>query len=467
MAQYTISSKTKVAPTRVQRIKNGIEAIAREKPAQLTLMIFFIIIIFVTFLLCLPISTANGDFPKFIDALFTATSAVCVTGLSTVDVANQWSGFGHAVIMVGIKIGGLGFMTLASFLVLAISKSIGLTQKIIIADASQTEKLGEIKRLIKAVMLISAVCELVIFSILLPHLYYSGKYSFAKSVWYSMFTSISTFNNAGFLIFPEGSDFFVKDALSVVIFGLGIFLGSIGFPVMLNVLSNIKSPKNWSLHSKLTLISHFVLLFLGMLSIGVLEWINPHTIAKMSFGSKLANIFLFSAGPRSGGISVIDSDQMHQSSLLIQDILMFIGGGSASTAGGIKLTTVALMILAIVAEARGDSQIQAFGRHIPTTVLRLGVAVTITSIAIVLSATMVILAVTDLRLDSVLFECLSAFGNVGLSMGITSNLPLLAKCVLIILMFVGRVGPITLTVALAMRQQRQVIKYPAEKIAVG
>ena len=190
MAQYTISSKTKVAPTRVQRIKNGIEAIAREKPAQLTLMIFFIIIIFVTFLLCLPISTANGDFPKFIDALFTATSAVCVTGLSTVDVANQWSGFGHAVIMVGIKIGGLGFMTLASFLVLAISKSIGLTQKIIIADASQTEKLGEIKRLIKAVMLISAVCELIIFSILLPHLYYSGKYSFAKSVWSVSYTHL-------------------------------------------------------------------------------------------------------------------------------------------------------------------------------------------------------------------------------------------------------------------------------------
>lgn len=449
----------------LEKLRAWINHLAKERPARLTLAIFALIICLVTSLLMLPFSTRSGVSPHFVDALFNGTSAVCVTGLVTVDTANYWSTFGLLVIMSGIKIGGLGVMTLASILALAVSRHIGLTQRML-AATEKNSNLGDVGVLIKAVIVVSISMEFLIALTLFPRLLVLGK-GVLESAWYSIFMGISIFNNAGFVILPEGLEVYASDWWLVTPIILGTIMGALGFPVILDLSRNWRQPRRLTLHSKLTLTTYFILAFLGTILIGITEWSNPNSLGALETPGRILTSILSGVNARSSGLATIPMSQMGSDTWFLNDILMFIGGGSASTAGGIKVTTLAVMTLAIIAEARGDRDIEAFSRRIPADTVRLAVAVVAIGAFLVGSATTLMLYLTELDLGKVLFEVISAFATVGLSTGITASLPEGAKYVLIAMMFFGRTGTMTLAAALALRQRSRVIRMPEERPAIG
>ncbi|MDO5672631.1 MAG: potassium transporter TrkG [Actinomycetaceae bacterium] len=442
-----------------------VDSVARKAPARLAIGIFAGIVAVSTALLQLPISTASGHRAPFVDSLFTATSAVCVTGLATVETATYWSLFGQVVIMISIKVGGLGVMTLASILALAVSRHIGLTQRMLAATEKQS-KLGDVGSLVRAVVISSIVIEMAIAAVMFPRFLTLGV-GVIRSAWYAVFMAISTFNNAGLVILPEGLTPYAADGWLVFPIALGTVLGALGFPVVLDVRRHWRNPKRLTLHSKLTLSTYGILAVIGSGIVGLLEWNNPDSLGALSFKGKVLTTILSGVNARSSGLATVPTGGMHEATWFLEDILMFIGGGSASTAGGIKVTTLAVMTLAIIAEARGDKDIEAFRRRIPYDVVRLSVAVAAIGAFLVAISTVIMLALTGLSLDRVLFEVVSAFATVGLSTGITPDLPESARYVLVALMFAGRTGTMTMAAALAMRQRLRVIRMPEERPAIG
>lgn len=446
--------------------RESADRIARRYPAPLALMVFGFVILTFAALLSLPAATTTGQRADFADALFVATSAVSVTGLTPVDTATYWSLFGQATILLGIQIGGFGVMTLASILGLAVSRKLGLTAKILTASETKTTKLGEVGSLIRVVVITSLTLESVIALLLLPH-FIAAEESTREAVWHAVFYAVSAFNNAGFLPTSEGLLPHWDSPLLIGPIMLGVFIGSLGFPVILNLARARGNKRLWTLHTKLTVVTSTTLVAVGTVWFLIAEWRNVDTIGHMDFGHKILNSLFLAIMPRSGGFSTIDMSAMHESSWLITDALMFVGGGSASTAGGIKVTTLAVLMLAIVAEARGDRDTDVFHRRIPPDILRLAVAVTFLGATIILISSLVLLELTGMTLDVILFEAISAFATVGLSTGITPVLPDSAKYVLVVLMYVGRVGTMTFGAALALRSRRRVIRLPEERPIVG
>ncbi|MCC2335547.1 TrkH family potassium uptake protein [Cellulomonas wangsupingiae] len=439
---------------------------ARQSPARLALGVFALVIALITALLSAPWATAHGERASFVDALFTATSATTVTGLVVVPTGEYWSAWGLVVILVAIKIGGLGVMTLASLLGMAVSRRIGLTQRLLVSSETKVTRLGEVGSLVRTVIVTSTALEVAIAIILFPRLLVHGE-PVGTAAWHAVFYAVSAFNNAGFVPTAEGLDPFVSDWWMLLPIIVGVFIGSLGFPVILNVAHHLREPRRWNLHSKLTITTSLGLVVFGSVVVAAFEWTNPGTFQPLDApGTTLASLF---AGvmPRSGGFSTVDVGQMHEGTWLLLDALMFVGGGSASTAGGIKVTTLAVMLLAIVAEGRGDRDVEAFGRRIPRETLQVAIAVGFISASIVLVASLLMLAMTGLTLDRILFEVISAFATCGLSTGITADLPTPAKYVLLVLMFIGRTGTMTLAAALALRNRRRVIRYPEERPIVG
>ncbi|WP_296773325.1 potassium transporter TrkG [Varibaculum sp.] len=447
------------------RFKQSIDHLARTSPARLVLILFGAIILVMPLLLSLPIATTTGKPANLVDAIFTSTSAVCVTGLTVVNTASYWSLFGQIVIILGIHIGGLGVMTLASILALAVSRHIGLTQRML-AATEKTASLGKVGGLIRTVIVTSLTCEFILFIALLPR-FITLNESISSAIWHALFQSISIFNNAGFINLPEGMQAHLGDWWMVSPIILGTFLGALGFPVMLDLKENWRSPHRLTLHSKLTITTYTAVWVVTAVVIAFSEWNNQGTFAAMSTGDSLQTSILFGVNSRSSGISTIDVGQMTRGSWFLLDVLMFIGGGSASTAGGIKVSTLAVMILAIIAEARGDRDVEAFHRRIPPSVVRLSVAVTGLGAIIVVTAIFFLLSVTDYSMDVIGFEVISAFATVGLSTGITPDLPIIGKYSLVILMFAGRTGTMTVAAALALRERRRVIRMPEERPIIG
>ncbi|MDO5060642.1 MAG: potassium transporter TrkG [Actinomycetaceae bacterium] len=449
-----------------ERLRQAADYYARNYPARVAVIIFATIIAAVTALLSLPIATTSGQRAPFADALFTATSAVCVTGLVTVDTASYWSPFGQVIIAIGISIGGLGVMTLASALGLAVSHHLGLTQRMLAASETKTSSLGQLGSLLKAVVVTALTVDFVLFLVLLPR-FLTLENDFAHSLWYALFTAISIFNNAGFIIMPGGLTPFISDIWMITPIIFGTFLGAIGFPVMRDLSVNWRTPKRFSLHTKLTLVAYFALYIVNVILVGAAEWQNEKTYGDLSVFDRIMHSLLAGANSRTSGISIIDVGDMTRGTWFIQDIFMFIGGGSASTAGGMKVTTFAILALAVLAEARGDRDIEVFGRRIPPSTVRVAIAVTLIGSFIVATATLVMLLITPFSLDQVLFETISAFGTVGLSTGITPLLPDSGKYLLTLLMFLGRAGTMTFAAALALRTRRRVIRLPEESPIVG
>ena len=458
-------------PTGLRRLLRHMEPLgqiaraARFYPARLAVTVFAAIIMVVTLLLSLPIATASGKQADFLDALFTATSAACVTGLSTVDTAAYWSTFGHVVIILAAAVGGLGVMTLASLLSLAVSRHVGLTQRMLAASENQS-RLGEVGRLLRAVIYTATGCELLLTLMLLPRFLGHGL-DVGHALWYAAFMGLSIFNNAGFVIMPEGLGAYATDWWIGLPIILGTFMGAVGFPVILDIMGRRRRPRTWSLHTKLTLTTYLALTVASTIAIATFEWNNPLTYGSLPTSGKIMTALVNGVNARSSGLSTIPPEHMHEATWFLQDALMFVGGGSASTAGGIKVTTFAVLLLAILAEARGDQDIEAFGRRITPSTVRLSVAVAFIGSSIIGLATLLLLQMTNLSLDRILFEVISAFATVGLSTGITPSLPDGAKYVIVALMFVGRVGTMTAASALALRERRRVIRMPEASPMIG
>lgn len=447
------------------RFRAWFDRVALESPARLTLSGFALTILVFAGLLSLPAATADGERAPFIDALFTATSAVCVTGLTTVDTGTFWSPWGLAIIGAGIKVGGLGIMTLASLAGLAISRRIGLTQRILAAGESRASGLGDLASLLRTVVVVSVSVELLIAAILIPR-FLTLDYGLPKSVGYSLFYGVSAFNNAGFSPDPVGLYPYAGDLWMLVPIGLGVLVGALGYPVYLNLLRE-RRPSKWTLHTKLTLVTVGVLSLISAAMLALFEWTNPDTLGNAGTAKTIGNVFFQSINQRSGGFASFDIGLAREQTWLLEDVLMFIGGGSGSTAGGIRVTTLAVLVLAAWAEARGRRDMEAFGKRIGTEVLRVAVSITLAGLFVVIVATGVFMWQTDIALDRALYEVVSAYATCGLSTGITGSIGDDAKMTLIITMYVGRVGSLTLASALMLNRHRRVIRYPSERPIIG
>ncbi len=369
------------------QVSDRLDAFVAATPARFAILIFLALIMVFTLLFSLPFATSSGQRAPFVDALFTAVSVICVTGLSTVDMATYWSPFGHTLIFIGVEIGGIGVLTLASILGLVISRRLGLRQKLLAAgDANplrmrkgaiaegQAVRLGDTGSLLLTVAVSALVIEGVVALLLFPRMLLQGV-PVLDAAWQSIYISAMAFTNTGFLPTAEGLTPYAGDVWFLSVIMLGVIAGAIGFPVIYVLSRNLTKPRRWSLHVKMTIFTFALLLILGAIAFFALEFNNPATFGGMDPGQRILQSFFLSSMARSGGFSTIDISQLDGSSLLVTDMLMFIGGGSASTAGGIKVTTLAILFLAAFAEARGHDDMEAYERRIPQDVLRLGVSV--------------------------------------------------------------------------------------------
>ncbi|MBO1900504.1 TrkH family potassium uptake protein [Leucobacter weissii] len=456
----------------------------QSSPARFALLIFSALILVWTALLSLPLATRAGTVTPLADAVFTAVSAICVTGLTTLDMASHWSLFGDIVILAGLQIGGIGVLTLASILGLTVTRRLGLRQRLLAASdtnparavkgasESQAVGLGEIGGLLAAVALSLLIIEAALTLLITPRLLAAG-YDIWHALWYGFYLAASAFTNTGFVPMPSGLEPFATDPYMLGVLAIGVFLGSIGFPVIFALYRFVTRSgersrhRRLGLHTKLTLTTTIAFVIVGWLAIAGLEFDNPATFGEETFWQTMMSSGYMSVMTRSGGLGVVDPLDMNGSTMLVLDMLMFVGGGSASTAGGIKVTTIAVLFLAAYAEARGYQDIQVFDRRIPVEVLRLAVSIVIWGSSIVAVATIAIMHLTKLPLDVVLFEVISAFGTCGLSAGVSEELPDAGKYILSATMWAGRVGTVTLAAAVAATSRRRMFRLPEERPIVG
>ncbi len=421
-----------------------------------------------TALLMLPAATRSHRSPAFIDAAFTAVSAICITGLTTVDTQTYWSPLGQVVIMGLFQVGGFGIVTVASFLTLVATGRISLQASLVAGQELHQRNLSDTFRLparIAAVMLgVEAVTAAVL---TLGFRRYTDDWGTA--IWYGIFHAISAFNNAGFALFSNNLMGFVGDPGIVVPICLAIILGGIGFPVLFELARRrrTRGASHWSAHTRLTIYGTLILLGVGILAFALFEWNNPGTIGSMPVGHKLLAALAGGVFPRTAGFNTIDYGSASESTIGVSYLLMFIGGGSAGTAGGVKVGTVGIVIATVVAEMRGEDQVVIAHRAIPTAVQRSAMAIILLGVVAVGVATLLIVVDTRFTLQEVLFETISAFGTVGLSTGITAQLRPESLVVLMILMYVGRVGTISVGTALAVRARHRRYRLPEEQPIVG
>lgn len=448
-------------------------------PSRFAVGIFLALILLFTALFSLPAASADGRVTPFADALFTAVSTICVTGLSTVNMGTHWSAFGHLIVYIGVNVGAMGVLTLASILGLVISKRLGLRAKLIAAgdtnplrahggpvNEGQAVRLGEVGQLLATVALSTLVIEAGLAVLLYPSLLASGVDPWS-ALWEAPYYAAMSFTNTGFAPNAEGIAPFAHNYLFLTLLMAGVFLGSIGFPVIFALWRHHFHVRRWSLHAKLTLITTVILFFAGAAVFLLLEYDNPKTFGGMDAWDTTFQALFLSAMTRSGGFSIIDIGQLHGSSLVVGSMLMFIGGGSASTAGGIKVTTLAVLALAVWSEAKGRPSVQAFGRRIPSDVQRVALSVVAWGSTIVAVSTITIAQITRYPVEYVLFDVVSGFATVGLSTGITQDLPDLAVYVMAATMFMGRVGTVTLAAAVAATSRSQHYSLPVERPIVG
>ncbi len=458
-----------------QRFRN----LTTTSPARYAVLVFTALILVFTALFSLPAAAADGRATPLADALFTAVSTICVTGLATVDMGTHWSPLGHIFVFIGVNVGAMGVLTLASILGLIISKRLGLRAKLMAAGDSnplrvhggpvnegQTVRLGDVGQLLSTVALSTLVIEAALAVLLYPSLIINGVDPLT-ALWEAPFYSAMAFTNTGFSPNPEGLTPFAHDYLMLTVLMTGVFLGSIGFPVIFTLWRHQWHVRRWSLHAKLTLITTVALFFVGAGVFVLLEYNNPKTFGSMDAWDTTFQAFFLSAMTRSGGFSIIDIGDLEGSSLVVGSMLMFVGGGSASTAGGIKVTTLAVLALAVWSEAKGRQSVEAFGRRIPSDVQRVALSVVAWGATIVAVSTITIAQITKAPVQDVLFDVISGFATVGLSTGLTAELPDPAVYVLALTMFMGRVGTVTLAAAVAATSRSQHYSLPVERPIVG
>lgn len=422
-------------------------------PARVFVLVFAIADAIGTGLLMLPVAHSKGNETTFVEALFTSTSALCVAGLAVLDIGDHWSIFGELVILGLIQAGGLGIMTLASLLGMVVVRRFGLKMQLSMQTEIRSPNVGEVRGVAGRIIKASLAVEAVIGVILVVRLLTRYDLPFGEAVYLGVFHAVSAFNNAGLSLFHDSLTRFAADPVILLPVAAASILGGLGFPVLLELRRHLKDHKRWSLHAQLTVVATSLLFVGGVVAITALEWTNPDTLGPMSWPQRLLAGAFHGIMPRSGGFNVVDVGAMDESSLFVTIMLMFVGGGSAGTAGGIKATTFAVIFLVVWSEIRGHPHVHAFGRRISTSAIRQALSLTFLSMTVVVMATVYLLVRTPFATTSVLFEVVSASAVVGLSTGITPDLPPDAHVLLSALMFAGRIGPITFASALALRER--------------
>ncbi|GAA4052859.1 TrkH family potassium uptake protein [Erythrobacter jejuensis] len=440
---------------------------AYRDPIRLIPVLFLGVIALGTLLLSLPIATADGTPTPILTALFTSTSAVAVTGLIVVDTATYWSPFGQGVILLLFQIGGFGIMTAATLFGLMAGRGFGLRDRM----ATQVERsrldVGDARSVLKLVLVITLVVEAIVAVILTARLYVAYDHTFGEALWHGVFHSVSAFNNAGFSSYSDSVMGYQTDAVVLVPIMIAVIITALGFPVMQDLREHRLTWGRWSLHSKITVAGTGILLAIGFASVLAMEWNNPDTLGPMGLGSKLLNSAFHSVMPRTAGFNSLDVGSFEDETLMTNYLLMFIGGGSAGTAGGIKITTFAVLVAIVLSEIARRRDAGLFGRRFGHAIERQALTVVSLAGALIFSATAFLSMTTPLPFEDLLFEAISAFSTVGLSTGVTGELPPSGQLVIIALMFIGRVGTITVATALALGAAPQKFRYPEENPIVG
>ena len=441
---------------------------------QIIMLSFLCVIMISSLLLSLPISSADGNAVSYIDALFTATTATCVTGLVTLPTVSTWSAFGQAVILILIQIGGLGVVTIISALMILLHKRMGIGDRLLLQDAFNLNSLTGIIRFVKKVMsgtfLVESIGALLYMTVFIP------EYG-AKGIWISVFTSISAFCNAGIDIIGESSlcNYATNPMINITT-SLLIILGGIGYIVWWDVVWVAKNTagkshrifKHLRLHSKIAIVTTMILILGGGVLILLFEYDNPMTIGNLSLFDKIQVSLFQSVTTRTAGFATIPQQNLTNASSILCLLLMFIGGSPVGTAGGIKTVTLAVLAVSALATIQNKNEVSLFNRNISRQAINKAVAVTTMSFAIMFASTLLLSAVTDADALDILFETVSATATVGLTRDLTPYLNAAGKMVIIGTMYLGRVGPISLALALNSNKKHQnIIQDPTEEISIG
>ena len=446
--------------------------IRKLQPVQIIALGFMGMILLGACLLTLPVATRSGHSVGFLDALFTSTSAICVTGLITVDTGTVYSIFGQLVILLLIQAGGLGFMTVTTLIFIIIGKRISLSERMVIREQLNEETLSGLVKLIKRVLMVTFITEFIGAALL--SIRFIPDFGLLKGIYFSFFHAISAFCNAGFdlignfqSLMPYANDFIVNFTICAL-----IVTGGLGFIVILDISKKIRSGRKsrLELHTKIVLITTVSLIVLGAIAFFLLEMNNPKTIGSPDLspnGKFFASVFQ-SVTPRTAGYNTIDQNSMGGASKLLTVILMFIGASPAGTGGGIKTTTATVIFLLILAFIRGKKEVNVMHKRLDTGLILRAIVIVLLSLLLVLFVTFILMMTEnkDFTLDKILFEVTSAFGTVGLTCGITPSLSGIGKLLIIMTMYGGRVGLLTLSLALAKHQRTKDarIRYPEGKI---
>jgi potassium uptake TrkH family protein len=439
---------------------------AAHNPAQLVLAAFVTLILIGTALLWLPFAFDSGvDHPGLLDSLFWSTSATTVTGLGTVDVAS-FSLFGELVLLALVQLGGFGIMTIGSVLALVVSRRVGLRQRMLAQAEIGAVDIGELRYLIGAIAKITVLLEASIAAILFIHLANTGDTGVGRAAYSAVFHGISAFNNAGISLYSDSLTQFVDNPLVVFPVTAAFVIGGLGFPILVEFQRRVR-PRKWSLHTRMVLAATAILLIVGPLAVLVFEWTNPGTLGPMSIWDKVQAAWFQGATTRTAGFNTIEIGAQREPTLNVMTALMFIGAGPASTSGGIKVTTWAVLGFAVWSVVRGDKEVTALRRRLPPDLVRQAMTIATLSITAVFTTAVALTAMSTFRLTDTLFEAASAFGTVGLSTGITGDLPGAGQFILILMMIAGRVGPVTFVTALALRHRVRAYRYPEERPIIG
>lgn len=433
-------------------------------PPRVLALGFAGLILLGAFLLNLPIASQDGQSIGFINALFTAASSVCVTGLVVVNTAYHWTLFGQIVIISLIQMGGLGFMTLATIVALILGKKISLKERLVIKEQLNQESMSGLVRLTKYVILATFTIEGI--GALLLATRFIPEYGMKTGIWYSVFHAISAFCNAGFDLLGDSISPYVGDlVINLTICGL-IILGGLGFTVYIDIFRN-KSFRRFNLHTKLVLLISTFLLIAGGLIFYLLEMNNPETLAKLTFSERLLASFFQSTVPRTAGFYSVNMGALYDTSIFLLIILMFIGGSPGSTAGGIKTTTFGALVLTTISVIRGDKDVVVFKKRISYDVINKAIAIIMVELLIVVGVSFILTITESAGFLDLLFETTSAIATVGLTTGITPDLSNFAKVLLSVTMYFGRVGPLTMAFAFSRKHKHVNFKYSEGNIMVG
>jgi trk system potassium uptake protein TrkH len=440
-------------------------------PTQLIVSSFAILILAGAIILNLPVSSRDGQPVGFINALFTATSSVCVTGLVVVDTGTYWTPFGQTVIALLIQIGGLGIMTMSTLFALLLGRRITLKERLLIQESLNQFDLEGLVRLTRNIILTTLAIESI--GAVMFSLVFVPEYGFFKGIAFGAFHAITAFCNAGFDLIGGFRSFtpYVNNFIININTMLLIIIGGLGFTVWMDIYHSFRerSLKNLSLHSKVVLTTTIILITVGALFIFAMEINNPDTIKDLPLSGKILASFFHSVTPRTAGYNTLDMVALTTPTKFMTIILMFIGGSPGSTAGGIKTATLAILVLTIIAVVKGKEDPEVFERHLPKYLVYRAMAVASISLCLVLFVTMMLAITEDADFLTLFFETTSAFGTVGLSLNYSPQLSWMGKIIVSMTMFAGRVGPLSLVVAFAKKASRNNgnLKYPEDRIMVG